>query len=467
LTPNALLADDQSPHNASVLRCILTGAAIVSFAAACQNSPSALDGGDGGDDSGIDAGDAGFDAGNDGGLLVEYTAVDLDGGQPVSLASLRGTPVLLQTWTTGCASCSNDLTWVEAFFLAHRHENLDVVAVDLDAPQDAAAASAMARSLGLTMPVWSDPANAFAAAFGISSTPATVLVDAQGRLAGVFGGDVSPDDPDLLALLQEQGVFLQSGTPCGAADTGGTSCVLVIQGRVTDDTGAPLVGASLTYCGLTTCYYGALDSTGAFRVELGVVVDPTQYALIVHGGLTAAGIYQQLASIVSPVVTLNAPIVTPLFPAQGVPLPLQPASDVDVASAGVALQIAAGTHLTIPIEDIGGDAGPQFVAVAVDPSSAPAFAPSSVGLLALYALGPFGATSSAPMSLVVWNTTGLPAGTAVEFLVLDDDLNTAPFAAGTMKVAAEGMVSPDGGLVISAPDAGIDALTWLGIRAAG
>jgi peroxiredoxin len=450
-----------------VLRCILTSAAIISVAAACQNSSNALDGGDGGGDSGIDAGGAGVDAGNDGGFPVEYGALDFDGGQPVTLSSLRGTPVLLQSWKTGCTSCSDDLTWVEAFWLAHRHENLDVVAVDLDAPQDSVAASAMVRSLGLTMPLWSDPSNAFAGAFGVASAPTTVLVDAQGRLVGTFQGEVSPDDPALLTLLQDQGVFLQSGTPCGAADTGGTDCVLVIQGRVTDDTGAPLVGASLTYCGLTTCYFGALDPTGAFRVDLGVVVDPTQYALIVHGGLTAAGIYQQLSPVASPVVTLGTPIVTPLFPSQGAPLPLQAATDVDVASAGVALQIPAGTHITIPIEDNGGDAGPQFVAVAVDPLSAPAFAPPSIGLLALYALGPFGATSSVPMGLAVSNTTGLPAGAAVEFLVLDDDLNTAPFAAGTLKVAAEGTVSPDGGLVISAPDAGINALTWLGIRAAG
>jgi peroxiredoxin len=456
----------QTPENAFVLRWILTCAAIACFATGCEKSSSGLDGGDGGEDSGIDAGDAGPDAGNDGGLPVDYAAVDFDGGQPVSLSALQGTPVLLQTWKTGCATCSDDLTWVEPFFLAHRHQ-IDVVAVDLDAPQDAAAATAMAHSLGLTMPVWSDPSNAFATAFGISSTPATVVVDAQGRVVGSFTGEVSPDDPALLSLLQGQGVFLQSGTPCGAADTGGTNCLLVIQGQVTDNNGAPLVGASLTYCGLTTCYYGALDSTGAFRVELGVVLDPTQYALIVHGGLTAAGVYQQLSPPAGPVVTLSNPIVTPLFPAQGAPLPLQAASPVEVASAGVALQIGTGTHITIPIEDVGGDGGPQFVAVAVDPSSAPAFAPSSVGLLALYALGPFGATSSAPMGLSVSNTTGLAAGAAVEFLVLDDDLNTAPFAAGTLRVAAQGAVSPDGGLLITAPDAGISALTWVGIRPAG
>jgi hypothetical protein len=318
------------------------------------------------------------------------------------------------------------------------------------------------------MPVWSDTTGAFATAFGATEVPATALVDWQGRLLHLFEGPLSPDDPTLLGLLAGQGVHLQSGTPCGAADNGGTNCILVIEGRLTDTTGAPLSGAGLTYCGLITCYYGSLDDAGGFRVELGVIVDPTQYALIVHGGTAAAGIYQRLSTPSSSVVELASPIVTPLFPATGTPLPAAPAAATEIANGGVALQIAAGTRWTIPIEDLGAsDAGPEFVVATVDPSVAPVFAPLSMGFFALYALGPFGATSSSPVGVVVPNSTQLPAGQAVEFLVLDDDLDTTPFAAGTMQVAAQGTVSADGGFIGTAPDAGIATLTWLGVRLAG
>jgi hypothetical protein len=317
------------------------------------------------------------------------------------------------------------------------------------------------------MPVWSDPTNAFSGAFGASSIPATALVDAQGRLVHLFQGPLSPDDPTFLALLAAQGVFLQSGTPCGAAESGGTTCILVIEGRVTDNYGSPLVGGFLTYCGLITCHNGTLDDAGGFRVELGVILDPTQYALIVHGGATAAGIYEQLPVPGGSVVKVAAPIVTPLYPLTGTPLPVQTTVPLEVATGGVALEVPAGTFFTVPIEDLAGDAGPMFVVAGVDPTTAPAFAPPSAGLVALYALGPFGASPSGPVGVTLPNTTGLLPGKGVDLLVLDDNLNSTPFAAGTLQVAAQGTVSADGGFIFTAADAGISVLTWLGVRPAG
>ena len=68
--------------------------------------------------------------------------------------------------------------------------------------------------------------------------------------------------------------------------------------------------------------------------------------------------------------------------------------------------------------------------------------------------------------MTVPNSIGLLPGTATEFLVLDDDLDPLPFAAGTLRVAARGAVSADGGFISTPADGGIDVLTWLGVRLA-
>jgi peroxiredoxin len=407
----------------------------------------------------------GGDAGDSGPQVVDYSAVDFDTGQVTSLAQLRGSPVLLTSWATSSAAAATELPGVEAFWHAHQ-PTLTVIAVNVDAVTGHAAAAQERQYLGLTIPVWSDPGDAFAAVFGTSGVPATALIDSQGYLLHVFQGALDPSDSTLLALLAGQGVTFISGTPCGASDTSGSTCILVIEGQLSDLSGSPIPGAGITYCGVTTCFYGDLNDAGTFRVELGLVMDPTQYDLIIHGGMRAAGVYEQLA-IPSPVVDLTAPIETPLYTTSGQPVPVHGGAQSELVSGEVALDIPAGASFTIPLEDfIPGDGGNPFVTVKVEPAAAPAFAPPSLGLLALYALGPFGAKSSMPVGVRVPNPAGLTSGAAVEFLALDVDL-TSPFRAGTMQVVAQGAVSADGGFVSTNADAGISTLTWLAVRRPG
>jgi peroxiredoxin len=411
--------------------------------------------------------DGGAKDGGDAGP-IDYAALDFDTGTATSLAMLRGSPVLLTSWSAASATATAELPAIEALWLAHQHQ-LSAVAVDVDATSDHAAAALERQALGLTMPVWSDPNDSFAQAFGASGVPATALVDGQGYLLHVFQGALDPSDPTLLALLASQGVTLASGTPCGAFDTSGSTCILLIQGTVTDETGSALPAASITYCGVTTCFYGTLNDAGTFRVDLSLVTDPTLYALIVHGALSAASVYEQISAPNGPVIEMATPIKTPLLPPAGPALAVHGSAQAEeVENGGVALEIPANTTFTVPIEDlIASDGGFAFQVAPVDPAAAPSFAPSTLGLLALYALGPFGATCANPLGVRLPNPGGLVAGDAVEFLALDDDLNTLPFLAGTMQVVASGTVSPDGGFVSTNAGAGIKSLTWLGLRRPG
>jgi len=113
----------------------------------------------------------------------------------VSTADLRGKPLLLTSWATWCAVCKTELPKIERLYKRQRSHGLQIVAVNVNAEGASYMVRRIASSLGLTMPLWSDPDNAYTAKFHGVGVPTTVLLDADGRIAQVWQGELNPDDP--------------------------------------------------------------------------------------------------------------------------------------------------------------------------------------------------------------------------------------------------------------------------------
>lgn len=71
-------------------------------------------------------------------------------GQPVSMASLRGRPLLVNFWATWCPPCVQELPMIEAFWRQHAANGIQVMALAIDQPS---AARAFVARQGLSMPV--------------------------------------------------------------------------------------------------------------------------------------------------------------------------------------------------------------------------------------------------------------------------------------------------------------------------
>lgn len=71
------------------------------------------------------------------------------------------------------------------------------------------------------------------------------------------------------------------------------------------------------------------------------------------------------------------------------------------------------------------------------------------------------------MGVTVNNRAQIPAGSAVDLLVLGDDYFSIPPNVGTLGVAASAHVSQDGKTIQSDPGEGITEITWLGVRQKG
>jgi thiol-disulfide isomerase/thioredoxin len=103
-------------------------------------------------------------------------------GKPVRMEALRGKFVLVDFWATWCAPCLAELPRLQGAYGKYHPAGLEVVAVSLDETRGAVADFVKVRNLP-----WIQVHNATAGAdlveaFGVSSIPASYLVDPEGRI---------------------------------------------------------------------------------------------------------------------------------------------------------------------------------------------------------------------------------------------------------------------------------------------
>ena len=132
---------------------------------------------------------------------VGYSAADLGSGEEVSVESLRGRPVVLVSWATWCRECDEELTALQAFSRSEEAEGVEVVAVNLDAADVDDDIDAKVEANGLDVTLWRDRRNDFKRSFGALGVPTTVVIDADGRVAGTFPGGVDFEDEEMRTTL--------------------------------------------------------------------------------------------------------------------------------------------------------------------------------------------------------------------------------------------------------------------------
>ncbi|MBA3688396.1 MAG: redoxin domain-containing protein [Chloroflexi bacterium] len=132
-----------------------------------------------------------------------FELADLD-GKPVSLAELRGRPVVINFWASWCGHCVEEFPLLRSAEAAHRDEGLAVVGIVFrDGSQPAR--DFMTR-FGATWPALTDPGETVASRFGIIWPPDTYFIDRGGVVVSRQIGQLSAADLErgLAGILGEE-----------------------------------------------------------------------------------------------------------------------------------------------------------------------------------------------------------------------------------------------------------------------
>lgn len=277
-------------------------------------------------------------------------------------------------------------------------------------------------------------------AFGCSEpTPDDMPIDLAGPASD--GGDVGPC----------------KGNPAEG------QCVVRVTGQVlSDEAAAPLADTFLTFCG-SICFSGTSDANGRFDVPVKRYVDVPKYSIHVHGRPDRVDYYSRVPAVANDALAFAAPLGVPRLPASG-PLLLLDGSAQTVTHGDATLEIAAGTKVTLDLEDENtGDVGKQFRALRItDPKRMP-FVDAAAPPDLLYVFSPFEVKLSQKARLTFANGTSIPAGTKLDVLSQRGLDITNPPSGVFDRVAGAG-VSADGQRIELDVGDGVTTLTWIALK---
>ncbi len=246
-----------------------------------------------------------------------------------------------------------------------------------------------------------------------------------------------------------------NSAPCASSTTSrppNSSCVAVVHGQLLDIENAP-VTSPVTVCGGGILCVGSAADEGVFKVPVNRFVDLSTFVFWVHAFPNHADMIVPLERATSSDVTLTMLPRVPRFQNIGDVLP-QSSDAGGVFRAGpVELSFAAGTQINV--------APALEHARQLRSGTVPDLAMWDPGLLAMFALGPPGTrlTGTAAVALTLPDTLTIADGTTLDLVIVDDDLLGGH--PGTLITV--GSVTVTKGVARSV-GAGIDRLTWVGVR---
>jgi cytochrome c biogenesis protein CcmG/thiol:disulfide interchange protein DsbE len=131
-----------------------------------------------------------------------FEALDIT-GDTVSLASLRGAPVLLNLWATWCHPCRTETPYLQSLHEKFSPRGLQVVGVSVDSPGALSDVRGFVTEFGVTYLVLHDPGMLSMDLFSAIGLPATYLIDADGKLIWSHLGPVDAGDRGLEQTLAD------------------------------------------------------------------------------------------------------------------------------------------------------------------------------------------------------------------------------------------------------------------------
>jgi thiol-disulfide isomerase/thioredoxin len=110
------------------------------------------------------------------------------GGEAISLSELRGSPVMLNFWTTWCPPCRAEMPYIQQIYEEWSGRGLVLLAINIG--ESSAQAKGFLEFYNLSLPVLLDTKKNVARKYNITGIPATFFIDEDGiiqeKIIGAF-----------------------------------------------------------------------------------------------------------------------------------------------------------------------------------------------------------------------------------------------------------------------------------------
>jgi len=112
-------------------------------------------------------------------------------GNIVTIADLKGRPVVVNFWATWCPACFAEMPAFEKVYQA-KGDSVQFLGINLS--EDVGAALSIVEETGVTYPLARDPQGEVFAAFGGFGMPTTVFLDETGSVIDMYTGELTADE---------------------------------------------------------------------------------------------------------------------------------------------------------------------------------------------------------------------------------------------------------------------------------
>ncbi len=126
------------------------------------------------------------------GELAPDFALTLFDGAEISLSELRGQVVVLNFWASWCSPCREEAPALQAIWETYQNEGVILLGVSYKDAEDVS--RAFVQEFGLTYPNGPDPRGRIGRAYGVTAVPETFIIDAEGKVAWFYIGQVTADE---------------------------------------------------------------------------------------------------------------------------------------------------------------------------------------------------------------------------------------------------------------------------------
>jgi cytochrome c biogenesis protein CcmG/thiol:disulfide interchange protein DsbE len=133
-----------------------------------------------------------------GAMAPAFNLNRLEGPGKISLASLRGKPVVLNFWASWCEPCKTEAAVLERDWTSNRGSG--VVFLGVDYHDLASDARRFVSAHALTFPMLEDGSGSVTGRYGISQVPETYVLNREGRVVAHLRGPIT--DPGFAGEFQ-------------------------------------------------------------------------------------------------------------------------------------------------------------------------------------------------------------------------------------------------------------------------